>query len=121
MYITKNREIYPRYVDKLLAGSSENYLPLEELIDLDIHRTDASDLEKLLLAKVLKAYSRRNPVYGYLQGFNFVVHYWLKFFDNSIDDTFWAYVYLIETGNYFMYQKFSAPSGLFQHTVRIEN
>jgi hypothetical protein len=98
MYINKNRQAYPRYLDKLLAGSSDNYSSLEELIDLDIHRTNASDLEKLLLAKILKAYSRRNPVYGYLQGFNFVIHYFLKLFDNSIEDTFWAYTHIIESG-----------------------
>ena len=44
---------------------------------------------------VLMCFAKRNPEIGYLQGFNFIVDYFLSQ-DFSTEETFWILVFIIE-------------------------
>ena len=56
-------------------------------------------MERILQEKVLRAYLRRNPIYGYIQGMNYVVQYFLRVFSYNVDDAFWAYAHIIEVSH----------------------
>lgn len=77
---------------------NEYYSNNEVTILKDVNRTYSCINNKSHFKKVysiLYAYCKRNPRIGYLQGFNFIVDFFLRQ-EYSEEETFWMLVYILE-------------------------
>ena len=72
---------------------------IKSQIDKDIPRTFRNPSEEALnkekLFSILSNYSKRNPLVGYMQGFNFIVAFILKVIPNE-EEAFWLFSYILE-------------------------
>lgn len=88
---------------KFLVESYPISLPYDKQIDLDLKRTFPKEsffsltTTQSRLRNILRAYSRRNPDIGYVQGFNFIVGRLLSVLSDEPDEKiFWIFVQIIE-------------------------
>ena len=89
---THQKEIFKNYYNNIVHEYPEEYIPSahERVIDTDLSRTFPEDpffnkqstIQKL--KNILLAYSRRNVIVGYSQGFNFIVGRLLKILSNEV-------------------------------------
>ena len=91
----------PNYYSNLLNNfPKNNELNQNEIqISLDVNRTFPDD-EKFMkkvksLSNILVAYSRRNLLVGYCQGYNYIVGKILSI-TNDEENAFWIFVYIVE-------------------------
>lgn len=88
----------PGYYKALLANNKTISKENLSIIDKDVRRTPdcLNNPEKNAFIKnVLRAFVKRNPQIGYLQGFNFMVEFfWKKGFNQ--ESAFWLFCHLAE-------------------------
>lgn len=89
---------YPGYFDSLCACFEGDFEESRKIILKDVRRTancqkDPVHFDRVF--RVLMSYAKRNPEIGYLQGFNFMVDYFLTQ-EFSTEETFWVLVFVIE-------------------------
>ena len=89
---------YPGYFESLLTCFEGVFKAAEDIILKDVRRTSNCQNNPEHFQKVynvLLCFARRNPEIGYLQGFNFIVDFFLTQGFTS-EETFWILVFIIE-------------------------
>ena len=99
---THQKEIFKNYYHDIVHEYPEEYIPSahERVIESDLSRTFPEDpffnkpstIQKL--KNILLAYSRRNVIVGYSQGFNFIVGRLLKILGNEVS---YIHIYFLHT------------------------
>lgn len=89
---------YPGYFDSLSRCFEGVFEDSRNIILKDVRRTANCQKDPVhfdRVYRILMSYAKRNPEIGYLQGFNFIVDFFLTQ-EFSTEETFWMLVFVIE-------------------------